>query len=233
MQYLALCKLFSLLSLASGFVSHSFGISNGNTAKTSSLFGKNKDAEVSQAQALPIGAFVEFKEKDRSIIGKIDKVEHKSSGGARYRILDTDNKPHNVAAKSIEYSMACPNSPGQATKLFDEFTTVHEASQQQLQKSLEISPDLIEMVWETVAEEEHSEVTPNSFVELIHSHAASTIEKYMAWKLLRTEMAHIFFREIKDHGIVVSFKARAKNAVVAAKKHFCATHIDDNEICFV
>ena len=54
----------------------------------------------------------------------------------------------------------------------------------------------------------------------------------MAWKLLKSEMAHVFFKEIKDHGRVVAFKAKTRKAVEAAKIGFCSTH-QDHEICFV
>ena len=59
------------------------------------------------------------------------------------------------------------------------------------------------------------------------------MEKYYAWKLLQSDMAHIFFKEIKSNGRVVSFKAKTRKAVEAAKEMFCRTHQDENEICFV
>ena len=74
-------------------------------------------------------------------------------------------------------------------------------------------------------------LTPSALIELVHSHAASSMEKYMAWKILRTEWSHVFFREVKDHGRVVSFKAKARKAVEAAKQAFCQDHHheDDND----
>ena len=40
---------------------------------------------VVQQKAVESGSFVQFVEKKRTHIGKIDAVEHKSSGGARYQ----------------------------------------------------------------------------------------------------------------------------------------------------
>lgn len=135
--------------------------------------------------------------------------------------------------------MASPNSPGQATKLFEEFSRAQDTPLQSLQTQLDVSPELVLMAWEEVLHSSDDEtnkdhlVTPDSFIELIHSHAASAMERYLAWKLLKTDMAHIFFKEIKDHGRVVAFKAKTEKAVEAGKQVFCRSHSEDNEICFV
>ena len=133
---------------------------------------------------------------------------------------------------SLYLIVACPNAPGQATKLYDEFCAAQETPLASIQEAIDVSPDLLEMAWEEAAEEEQN-LTPASFIELLHAHKASAMEKYMAWKLLQSEQAHIFFKEIKDHGRVVSFKAKTRKAVDNAKDVFCRTHQDNNEICFV
>ena len=128
--------------------------------------------------------------------------------------------------------MSCPNSVGQATKLYDEFCLAQDSPVQSIQDAIDVTPDLLEMAWEE-AEEGTSALTPDSFIELVHAHGASAMEKYLAWKYLQTEMAHIFFKEIKSNGRVVSFKAKTRKHVDAAKTVFCRTHQDENEICFV
>jgi len=132
----------------------------------------------------------------------------------------------------LQSIVACPNAPGQATKLYDEFCAAQETPLASIQEAIDVSPDLLEMAWEEAADEE-ANLTPASFIELLHAHKASAMEKYMAWKLLQSEQAHIFFKEIKDHGRVVSFKAKTRKAVDNAKDVFCRTHQDNNEICFV
>jgi hypothetical protein len=46
---------------------------------------KSGGDEVENQQAFAVGSFIEFVEKSRTHIGKIEAVEHKSSGGARYQ----------------------------------------------------------------------------------------------------------------------------------------------------
>ncbi|KAL7538402.1 hypothetical protein ACHAXR_008533 [Thalassiosira sp. AJA248-18] len=223
----------SLSSVATAFV---VPTPSSVVSPTSCLHSKKGDAGdvVVQQQAFAAGSFVEFQEKKRIHIGKIDTVEHKSSGGARYQVVDSEGKKFNVPDKDIRYSMACPNSPGAATKLYDDFCQAQDTPVQSIQDAIDISPELLEMAWEEAAEEENSaNLTPASFIELVHAHTATAMEKYLAWKYLQSEVSHVFFKEIKDHGRVVSFKAKTHKAVDAAKDMFCRTHQDDNEICFV
>jgi|UniRef100_A0A7S2XMW8 hypothetical protein len=199
------------------------------------LCSAKTDDDVTLQNAFGVGAFVEFQEKKRTHVGKIDTVEHKSSGGARYTIIDSEGKKYGVADKAVLYSMPSPNSVGQAAKLFDDFCRAQDAPDVSLQDQLDISPYLLEMAWEEVSAEDDEGghiMTPNALIELVHSHTASALEKYLAWKLLKTDLAHVFFKEIKDHGRVVAFKAKTEKAVEAAKQSFCKSH-EDSEICFV
>lgn len=193
----------------------------------------DNDDVVVQQKAFAVGTLVEFEEKKRTHIGKIDSVEHKTSGGARYRVVDGEGKAWDIADKAVSYGMPCPNSPGQATKLFEQFCRAQDAPVDSLQDELDISPELLEMAWEEAAQDEDSDlVTSGSLIELIQGHAASAMEKYLAWKLLKTDMAHVFFKEIKENGRVVAFKAKTKKAVEAAKEAFCQSH-QDSDLCLV
>lgn len=199
---------------------------------TSSLASKKVSDDVVQQQTYPVGTFVEFEEKGREHIGKIAKIEHKSTGGARYQVIDDGGKQFDIADKAVAFAINAPNSPGACAKLFQEFVAAHDESEASLQSKLDISSEILEMAWEESSETEDHFLTPAALIELVHSHAASAIEKYMAWKLLRTEQSHIFFKEIKDHGRVVGFKAKARKAVEAAKEAFCISH-GDNDLCIV
>mmetsp|Transcript_9732 Transcript_9732/g.23822 ORF Transcript_9732/g.23822 Transcript_9732/m.23822 type:complete len:237 (+) Transcript_9732:156-866(+) len=232
-----LVSSLAISSAANAFVVAPSSSSSSFPASSSCMHSKKDsgDSDVVQQQAFATGSFVEFVEKKRSHIGKIDSVEHKSSGGARYSVIDSEGKKFSIPDKDVRYSMPCPNSPGQATKLYDEFIAAQDTSLPSIQKAIDITPDLLEMAWEEAAEgegEEHN-LTPASFIELVHAHAATAMEKYMAWKLLQSDVSHIFFKEIKSHGRVVSFKAKTRKHVDAAKEMFCRTHQDDNDICFV
>lgn len=178
---------------------------------------------------------MEFQEKNRIHVGKIDTVEHTGSGIARYNVIDSEGKKYDIADKAVLYSMPRPDKPGQADKLFEEFCRAQDAPVMTLLDELDITPELLQMAWEEVAAEDDEGsdhmMTADSLIELVHSHAGSKMERYLAWKLLKTDMAHVFFKEIKDRGRVVSFKAKPEKAVEAAKQVFCKTH-EDNEICF-
>lgn len=188
-----------------------------------------------QQQAFAVGTFVEFQEKKRTHIGKITAVEHKSSGGARYKIVDAEeNKTWDIADKALSYTMPAPNAPGPAEKLYKEFLRAQDAPLDTLQQELDMTPELLEMAWEEAIEDEDANrlVTAASLVESVQGHAATAMEKYLAWQLLKTDMAHVFFKEIKDHGRVVAFKAKTRKAAEAAKEAFCKSHVD-SDLCFV
>jgi hypothetical protein len=203
------------------------------TKTVSSLASKkgSADADVEQ-HAYPVGTFIEFEEKSREHIGKIEKAEHKSSGRARYQVVDDAGKHFDIADKAITFAINAPNSPAASEKLFGEFVAAHDSTEASIQSQLDINSELLEMAWEESGEMEDHLLTPAALIDLVHSHAASAIEKYMAWKLLRTDVSHVFFKEIKDHGRVVSFKGKARKAVEAAKQAFCNSH-EDSDICLV
>lgn len=141
---------------------------------------------------------------------------------SKYRVVDSEGNPFNIPDKDVKYCMTCPNSPGQAEKLYNEFCKAQEAPIESIQSEIDVTPELLQMAWEEAAEESEEEstsrnLTPASFIELVHAHAASAMEKYLAWKYLQSEQAHIFFKDIKSHGRVVSFKAKTRKAVDNAK----------------
>lgn len=155
-------------------------------------------------------------------------------------IIYTLFQKFNIPDKSVRYSMPAPNSPGQATKLYDEFVRAQDTPVQSLQETLDLSPEVLELAWEEATEEAevqqeaHADLTPGAFVQLVHAHAASAMEKYLTWKLLQSDLAHVFFKEIKSDGRVVAFRAKTRKAVDNAKEVFCRDQANEgNEICFV
>lgn len=174
------------------------------------LHGSKESGDVAMQQAFSIGTLIEFAEKKRVRVGKILSVEHKSNGGARYEVLDHDGHKFHIADKAVNYAVTIkPNEERQAKQIFDEFAAAFEEPDMELRKDLDISAEILEMAWEETLEDESHQLTAQSLIDLVHSHAASGIEGYKAWRLMRTDMAHVFFKEMKDHGRVVSFKAKA------------------------
>lgn len=195
------------------------------------------EKEVVQQRAFTVGTLVEFQEKKRVHVGKILGAEHKSNGGARYEVEDHDGKHFNIADKAVSYAMPIsPDDERRRGQIFDDFHNALEEPEMELRRDLDISPELLEMAWEEAAEDDaaHHELTAPSLFDLVHSRTASAIETYKAWRLLKTDMAHVLFKEIKHHGRVTSFKAKARKAVDAAKQTFC-TKADnaEDDFCWV
>lgn len=209
---------------------------NVKSSIATSLFAKSKDDEGGSYQAIPEGTFVEFTEKRRNHIGKIVKIEYKTGGGApRYVVEDSEGKKFGIADKQVSYAMNCPNTPGQASKLYNEFVRAQDTPLDSLNEQLDMNTELLQMAWEETAADEESKdhiITAAGLIELVQGQTASAIEKYLAWKLLRTDIGHLFFKEIKDHGRVVAFKAKTQKAVNDALRAFCQSHKDD-ELCLV
>lgn len=195
---------------------------------------------------LPVGTFVEFEEKKRLHAGRIEQTEHKSNGGARYVVADAGGHHYNIPDRAVQFAMHPPNTPGAAGRLFEDFCAAQRASEQDLQAALDVTPEILQLAWEEAAADASDDVggdesstassgglmTPSLLVELVHSHGASAIEKYMAWRLLQSDLAHVFFKEIKDHGRVVAFKSKARKTVEAAKQAFCISH-QDSDLCLI
>jgi hypothetical protein len=198
--------------------------------------GSDDDAVV-YVSAFPAGTFVEFEEKSRVHAGKISQIEHKSNGGARYVVVDAEGNTFNIADKEIRFAINAPNAPKAAELLFNQFCQAQQESDEAIQKQLEISSELLELAWEESLENAESDdgggtLTPSKLIELVHSHAASAIEKYKAWRFLQSDLSHVFFKDIKDHGRISSFKAKARKAVDAAKQTFCNNH-ENSDLCLV
>lgn len=222
----------TLLQLSTDFVDSFNVVHQRTTNKFCSLHAKKGGDEAFHPTVYPVGTFIEFEEKSRDHVGKITKMDHTTSGTTRYHVMDQDGKQYEIADKAVQFAIHPPNSPVASEKLFEDFVAAHDASESSLQSQLSISPEVLEIAWEEFSETEDHLLTPSALVDLVHSHTASALEKYMAWKILRTELAHVFFKEIKDHGRVVAFKAKTAKTVEAAKETFCHSH-HDSDLCLV
>mmetsp|Transcript_15454 Transcript_15454/g.25770 ORF Transcript_15454/g.25770 Transcript_15454/m.25770 type:complete len:236 (-) Transcript_15454:214-921(-) len=227
----------SVLVLSGFSPANAFVIPSKTTFTSALCASKGDGDEVVQQKALTVGTLVEFEEKKRTHVGKITASEHKSNGGARYSVEDHDGHKFDIPDKAVHYAMSItPDNERKVAALFDEFAVALEEGPSDLRKDLDISPELLQMAWEEAIEDEDSshEITGKSLVELIHAHSASALDAYKAWRLLRTESSHIFFKEIKSHGRVVAFKAKTTKAVENAKRAFCTKAENaEEDLCFV
>jgi hypothetical protein len=184
--------------------------------------------------ALGEGTLVEFEEKSRTHVGKILQIERKSNGSVRYDVEEHPSKKHySISDKEVTYSIPAPPTPKKAERLLEELEHAQAVSEMELRNEIGISPELLEMAWEEVAaDEENGLMTSTSLIELVHSHSATPIENYMAWRLLKAEVGHVFFKELKENGRVRSFKPKNAKSVEAAKASFCAEHQEERDFCF-
>jgi hypothetical protein len=170
-------------------------------------------------------------------MGRIIGTDHKASRGARYVVKDDHDKQFSIADKQVSFSIPGPVNEHKAPLEFEQLCAVQTSSEHALRERLAVSADLLEMAWEetvgTSSGEQESLLTPSTFIHLLHSHTPDHVEAYAAWRFLRTDIAHIFFKEMKDHGRVVSFKAKDNKSVTAAKASFCQSHTDENDFCYV
>jgi hypothetical protein len=192
-----------------------------------------KAEDKADKSVLSVGTLIEFTEKSRVHFGRVLVSESKSKGGARYEVEDAEGKHYSIADKAVSYTVPGPTSDSLSNKLLVDLAHAQIATDPELRHDLDISADLLEMAWEETIDGDDEALTPTSLVQLVHSHTADALESYMAWRLLRQDVGHVFFRELKESGRVVSFKAKARKAVDAAKKAFCDHHDDEEELCFV
>jgi hypothetical protein len=88
-RLLFVCSLVLFpVHVASFHVTSQCRLSTGLCAKRNADDG---EAPVQQ-QTFAVGSFVEFEEKKRVHIGTIEDKEHKSNGGARYKVVDKEGK---------------------------------------------------------------------------------------------------------------------------------------------
>jgi len=188
------------------------------------------EAEPQQA-AFPVGTVVEFQEKKREHVGKILEVERKSNGSVRYDVEEFPTGKHfSVADKDVTFSIPTSNNEKQVQTLLGKVEHAHAISEEELSQELDITPELLEMAWEEAAEDEDEphNLTPTELVELVLAHKADPVEKYEAWRLLKSEIGHVFFKELKQNGRVVEFKPKARTSVEASKGNFLQKHEDED-----
>ena len=135
-------------------------------------------------------------------------------------------KHYSIADKEVSYNVPAPTNEKQAEALLKDLEQAHSMEEPQLIQDLDIDAELLEMAWEE-AQEEETVLTPDGLVELCHSAKPSHVKKYEAWRLLKSEIGHVFFKELKEKGRVVAFKAKGRSSVEASKDQFLHNHQAD------
>lgn len=152
------------------------------------LAATDEDGEVIMEKAFSVGTLVEFEEKSRIHMGKVISINHKANGKPRYDVEEyPTGKTFDVADKEISFSLPAPKSAKLADDLLEELDEAQDMPDEELNKELDISPELLAMAWEEVedGDDDDQEIKAKDLIELVHSHKATGIEKYEAWRLLR------------------------------------------------
>ena len=184
-------------------------------------------------QRLSEGTICEFSEKGgKTFVGVIKSSESKSKGGARYELADETGALHSIAEKQLTF-VGKVVEPKNIAKTLGEFADTLHANSKNLCNQLGIDAELFMLAWETAAEEEEGDLYVDGFFQHMLSRKTNSLEeRYKAWRLLTSDVGHLFFKELKTNGRVDHWKAKTVKAVDAAKQQFCASH-DEPEFCFV
>jgi len=179
------------------------------------------------ATALPVhlepeGTIAEFDDgkHNRPLLGVVlGSVAKAKGGGARYEIIDANNKIHSVAQKSIHCTCgkAKPDSQGLYTNpsnALKQFQAVADASATELG----VEPEMLELAWELCQEDDSGSFSLESIVASIDEKlSVGAVNKYKAFRLLTSDLGKIFFKPLSGN----LFKAKATKAVQASKEMWC------------
>jgi hypothetical protein len=189
--------------------------------------------EEAALQLIELGAVCEFTALDAagkpSLLGVVSGAQAKAKGGAKYILVDAQDKEHHVAARDIHIAL-----PGN-TKKKDSSPAVilaeYESIASKDASQLGVDPELLEMAWEEVAEEKN-ELSPNKILgQIDESLTKGPLAQYRAFRLLTSDLGKIFFKTL-SHG---RYKAKTAKSVRATKDTWCrapkAAKAED--FCFV
>jgi len=178
----------------------------------------------------PLGAIVEFDDgkHDRSVLGIVSSAEAKAKGGARYTVVDSNSVLHSVPGKSIHCSFS-PDAKikkGDPAVQLEAFEKVHELAP----TDLGVEAEDLELAWEFFSEEEEkTEWSARAILQAIdETLCRSSIEKYKAFRLLNSDLGHIFFKTLSGG----RYKLKSPKAVQASKENWCRAH-DELDYCLV
>lgn len=189
------------------------------------------DEDAPPPQLETVGSIMEFDDgkHGRALLGVVSSAEAKAKGGARYTVVDEDEKTHTVQARDVHATFSCSKQLSDnvaPAEILKEYLEVAEADPTELG----VDATMLEMAWEICAEdEEHDQFTPTNILGLIDAKLTKgSIAQYKAFRLLTSDLGKVFFKAL-SHG-----RYRAKNfkSVQGSKENWCSSHADA-ELCMV
>lgn len=194
-----------------------------------------KHVEAREARALSDGSICEFEDgKGNSRIGLVRSSKASGSKGFVYELVDVEEHVHTIATKAVHIAFP-PNMKVKSTKpaeILKEYVAV--ASTKPIDLGIDVS--LLGLAWEMCAEEDvPSHTTASIFNKIDPSLMESSIAQYKAYRLLASEIGHLFFKVLHetDHAHR-EYKARTADAVATTKNNWCESLGDKHseEFCF-
>jgi hypothetical protein len=188
------------------------------------------DDDKPQVHLESIGSVVEFDDgkHDRSLLGIVTSAEAKAKGGARYSVIDANSVTHSVPGKGIHCSFSADKKmkdgvdPNVLLEPFEKIQALPSTN-------LGVEPDILELAWEMLKDEDKSSWSAKTILRSIDdSMCRSPVEQYRAFRLLTSDLGHIFFKSLSDN----MFKPKNDKAVKASKENWCRSH-DELDYCLL
>jgi len=170
----------------------------------------------------PEGTIAEFDDgkHNRALLGIVlGSVAKAKGGGARYEVIDANNKVHSVAQKSIHCTCgkAKPDAQGLYTDPADALKRFQQVADSRATE-LGVEPEMLELAWEMCQEKEGGSFSPESIVATIDEKlCVGAVNKYKAFRLLTSDLGKVFFKPLGGN----RFKAKASKAVQTSKEMWC------------
>jgi hypothetical protein len=178
-----------------------------------------------QVSKMSVVEFHDDNKKGTPVLGLVEGAEYKAKGGARIMIIDASGSKHTIKENSIHINLGVYKG-----KLVEPSDILKEYNAVMQTEASKLGVDVIdlEMAWELCAEEGHNFSAKGILSLVDESFFKSTIDKYKAFRLLTSDIGHIFFKKVSND----AFKPKAQKSVQASKEQWCREQTE-LDWCFV
>jgi len=196
---------------------------------------KGEAAEEQALSLIELGSICEFSAMDTpgkpTMLGVVQGAQAKSKGGAKYVLVDANNKQHHCATRDIHIALkpkAAKKKDDSPAAVLAEYLAVAEKEATQLG----VDPELLEIAWEEAADLDKSELSAANILGVVdESLTKGPLAQYRAFRLLTSDVGKIFFKSL-SHG---RYKAKAAKSVRGTKDMWCRAPQAAKQVdfCFV
>jgi hypothetical protein len=190
------------------------------TPRTAVAMKQSVEEEKPQVRLEAVGTICEFgdgNKHDHAMLGIIKGAVAKAKGGgARYEIVDANEKVHSVSTKDIHCT--CGTAAGKELAPIEALKPFQAVADAKV-TDLGVDPEMLELAWEICADDnEHSSFSAEAVLSYIDAKLVQGhVQKYKAFRLLTSDLGKIFFKGLSHN----QFKAKAAKGVAASKEMWC------------